>query len=111
MFLDKAFATTNFAAQAKVASVGGTYITGSTCDKASTAVPECFVFENWRSGWVGAYMQEAIGSLGAKVVTMTRANWSVGVSSNYTGGHAPSHAAHLTASCSRACHAPLTIVC
>ena len=74
--MDKAFVTSNPTAVAKVNSLGKPYVPGSTCDSPSTAVPECFVFDNWNAGWVGAYMHQAISDLGVKVIAMTKANFS-----------------------------------
>ena len=50
LFMDKAFVTSNPAAVAKVNSMGKQYTPGATCDSPATAVPECFVFDNWNGG-------------------------------------------------------------
>ena len=76
IFMDKAFVTANPTAVAKVNAMGKSYIPGTTCDSAATAVPECFVFDNWNGGWVGAFMHQALTDLGVNVVAMTKANFS-----------------------------------
>jgi hypothetical protein len=76
MYMDKAFVTSNPAAVAKVNSMGKDYIPGTTCDGDKTAVPECFEFENWKGGWVAAYMHQALKDLGVDVIALTRANFS-----------------------------------
>eukprot|EP00291_Cryptomonas_curvata_P019850 CAMPEP_0172158522 /NCGR_PEP_ID=MMETSP1050-20130122/4420_1 /TAXON_ID=233186 /ORGANISM="Cryptomonas curvata, Strain CCAP979/52" /LENGTH=503 /DNA_ID=CAMNT_0012827925 /DNA_START=62 /DNA_END=1573 /DNA_ORIENTATION=+ len=53
VYLDKQYVTQNLAANAKV---GDSYIFGRTCENANTAVPECFVAENWEGGWLGQFM-------------------------------------------------------
>ena len=50
LFMDKAFVTSNPAAVAKVNSMGKQNTPGTTCDSPATAVPECFVFDNWNGG-------------------------------------------------------------
>jgi hypothetical protein len=89
LFMDKAFVTSNPAAVAKVNSLGKDYVPATTCDKTETAVPECFEFENWNGGWVGAYMHQVLKDLGVKVIAMTKANFSakamsVNTSSSFT---------------------------
>jgi hypothetical protein len=76
VFMDKAFVTSNPAAVAKVNSLGRNYIPGTTCDRPDLAVPECFIFENWNGGWVGAFMQKVLKDLGVNVIAMTKANFS-----------------------------------
>ncbi len=76
LFMDKNFVTTNPAAVAKVNSMGRDYFPGVTCNQNATAVPECFVFENWSGGWIGAYMQQALKDLGLNVIALTPANFS-----------------------------------
>jgi hypothetical protein len=76
LYMDKAFVTSNPAAVAKVTSMGKSYVPGTTCDNEKTAVPECFVFENWNGGWVGAYMNQVLLDLGVNVIALTKANFS-----------------------------------
>ena len=76
LFMDKAFVTSNPAAVAKVNSMGKQYTPGATCDSPATAVPECFVFDNWNGGWVGAFMHQVLKNLGVNVIAMTKANFS-----------------------------------
>jgi hypothetical protein len=74
MYMDKPFVVTNPAAQAKVASLGRSYLLA--CDDPAMAVPECFDFENWNGGWIGSYMHQVLKDLNVTVVAMTRANFS-----------------------------------
>ena len=74
MYIDKPYVVANPSAQAKVLALGRQYI--NSCDDPSLAVPECFDFENWRGGWIGAYMHQVLKDLNVKVIALTRANLS-----------------------------------
>ena len=74
MYIDKPFVVTNPAAQLKIAAFGRQYL--NSCDDPELAVPECFNFENWNGGWIGAFMHRVLKDLNVNVIAMTRANLS-----------------------------------
>ena len=76
IFIEEPYFTSNPAALLKVASNGNAYEPGVTCDSNRTAVAECFRFENWNGGWIGAFMNKALSDLGVNVIAMTKANFS-----------------------------------
>jgi len=60
---------------------------GSLCDDIRTATPECFNWENWKGGWVGATVHRIFSEVNPpSVVAMTRANFSAEVYAKYKGG-------------------------
>ena len=75
-YIDELDVVTNPVAKSKVQSMGRTYSTSVTCDSADTAVPECFVFENWNGGWIGSFMHSVLKDLNVDILAVTTANTS-----------------------------------
>jgi hypothetical protein len=85
MFLFAADATENPAAPGN----------GNLCDNAATATPECFRWQNWTSGWVGATVHRIFTELNPpEIIAMTRANFSDEVYNVYTGGSSFTRCVH-----------------
>ena len=71
----------NFVAAQKLEKMG---LTLDACNYRRTAVPECFVAENWNTGWVCKVMHEIFRDMGAVIIAKTKANTTV-TSSVYSG--------------------------
>mmetsp|Transcript_6279 Transcript_6279/g.14664 ORF Transcript_6279/g.14664 Transcript_6279/m.14664 type:complete len:796 (-) Transcript_6279:127-2514(-) len=81
MYIDVWPATQNKAAKDAAEALGREY----SCDDPDLAVPECFVAENWDSGWVGELAHNIVQSLQINVTAMTRANFSEAGYNAYKG--------------------------
>jgi hypothetical protein len=85
MFLFATDATENPAAPGK----------GAGCDLATTATPECFQWQNWTDGWVGATLNYILKELNPpEIVTMTRANFSDEAYATYKGSSSFTRCVH-----------------
>eukprot|EP00286_Rhodomonas_abbreviata_P029116 CAMPEP_0181293060 /NCGR_PEP_ID=MMETSP1101-20121128/2857_1 /TAXON_ID=46948 /ORGANISM="Rhodomonas abbreviata, Strain Caron Lab Isolate" /LENGTH=649 /DNA_ID=CAMNT_0023397609 /DNA_START=114 /DNA_END=2063 /DNA_ORIENTATION=- len=82
MYLVSPSVVENPKAEAAAAALGRDY----NCDDPKLAVPECFVADNWNSGWVGELSHKIFTNLGANVIALTRANFSAISYQTYTGG-------------------------
>jgi len=74
MFMSDPVTCNNFRAVAKLEKMG---LTLDACNYRRTAIPECFVAENWDSGWVCKVMHEIFRDMGAVVIAKTKANTTV----------------------------------
>ncbi len=86
MFMDKERACTNPTA-AKLLEKRG--LTLDACNFRKTAIPECFVADNWDSGWICEVTHGIFRDMGLPVIAKTKANTTVplsvyGGSSAYT---------------------------
>lgn len=61
-------------------------LASSNCNDPALALPECFVAENWNSGWVGSLSKIIFDNLGVEVIAMTQANFTLNSSAVYSGG-------------------------
>ena len=73
IFIDQSYVTTN---RKLTSNLGINYAFGNTCDDQISAPPECFVFDNWNGGWIGAFMNQVLSNMGLNIVAMTPANFS-----------------------------------
>mmetsp|Transcript_7423 Transcript_7423/g.17958 ORF Transcript_7423/g.17958 Transcript_7423/m.17958 type:complete len:715 (+) Transcript_7423:3-2147(+) len=81
MYMDVWPATQNNAAKDAAKALGREY----SCDDPELAVPECFVAENWNTGWVGELAHNIVTSLQLNITAMTRANFSEAGRAAYEG--------------------------
>lgn len=60
---------------------------GSVCDDPASATRECFEWQNWAGGWVGATITNILAELNPpEIIAMTRVNFSEEVYDVYKGG-------------------------
>jgi len=81
MYLDKLFTTTNPSAVTAARTLGVAY----SCDVPARALPECFNWENWNGGWVGALAFSVLQELKYPIQALTKANFTKASALAYKG--------------------------
>lgn len=81
MYMSSSGVCENLEATQKLEKLG---LTLDACNYRRTAIPECFVAENWNTGWICKVMHEIFRDMGAVIIAKTKANTTV-TSAVYSG--------------------------
>eukprot|EP00961_Rhodomonas_salina_P289476 3911833-Rhodomonas_salina.1 len=74
MFVEGKDVVENPVAAAAAEAAGNNYECGSCCSDPERALPECFVAENWKNGWISKPTLRILQRTGGNIVALTSVN-------------------------------------